>query len=59
MTISRSGFSKGLDLFAWASLPVGFLASDGQYRNWNYMELIDIVPMVAHSKALTGKPDFV
>lgn len=35
MIMSRSGFSKGLDLFAWVSLLMGFFASDGQYRNWN------------------------
>jgi len=49
MTMSRSGFSKGLDLFAWASWLVGFFASDGQYRNWNYMGLFDILCKAVHS----------
>jgi hypothetical protein len=59
MTMSRSGFSKGLDLFGRASLLVGFFASDGQYRNWNYMKLIDIFRIAVHSIPLTGNPDFV
>ncbi len=59
MTMSRSGFSKGLDLFALASLLVGFFASDGQYRNWNYMRLFDILDTVVHRTRLTGNPDFV
>ena len=59
MTMSRSGFSKGLDLFAGASLLVGFFASDGQYRNWNYTGLVDLFRIAVHHIPLTGNPDFV